>query len=362
MTARGNALGTLLAALLSAGAAAGRVPEAHGAGLDAATIGTVVESLANSVAADYFDAAMGAKAASELRAGLAQGRYAQAPDLEALATLVTRDLYAVAKDRHLSMVVAQPPSPAPAPVRALAEETREERGKRENFGFQKTEILAGNVGYLRVTAFYRPEETREAMAAAMAFLSQADALIVDLRDHGGGATPTVALFTSYFLDQPEMPLFAITPRPPAEPRRYLTEPGTLAHRNGSRPIFVLTSAQTSSGGEAVAFLLQERHRAVVIGEGTWGGANQVPNPRPLGHDFKAYIPNGRMGSTLTGGNWEGVGVIPDVPAGTDQALRVAQAMALQAVLRSVPQGLWQDKLKAELATVALPTGAEPPRH
>jgi C-terminal processing protease CtpA/Prc len=307
--------------------------------------------LALKIEAEYFDQALGAKVAAGLREASAHGRYANVLDLEGLATLVTSDLYTLAKDRHLSLqtVKVLPPQPSQGP--AFKEETREERGKHENFGFQKMEVLPGNVGYLRVTAFYRPEETRGTIAEAMAFLSHADALIVDLRDHGGGATPTVALFTSYFLADPDMPLFAITPRLPAAPRPYLTEPKSLANRNATRPTFLLTSPETCSGGEGVAFLLQERHRAVVIGESTWGGANQVPNPRPITQGLQAFIPNGRMGSSLTGRSWEGGGVIPDVPVASGRAVRVAHAMALKALRETAPEGAWRENLQKELARV-----------
>ncbi len=313
--------------------------------LDAAAIQGAVTALASRIEAEYFDAALATRIAAALRENLAKGRYAAAAGPGALADLVTADMHAVAQDRHLSLAVAKAPTPAsPAP-----QETRAERGRRENFGVQKVEILPGNVGYLRMTGFYRPEEAREVIAQAMAVLSHADALILDFRDHGGGATPTVALFTSYFLEGADMPLFAIAPRPPEEPSTYRSEPAALPHRNASRPTFVLTSPRTASGGEAVAYLLQERHRALVIGEPTWGGANQVPNPRPIAPGFQAYIPNGHMGTALTGRNWEGAGVIPDVPIPADQALRAAQVRALRGLCQSAPEGARLEILKKELA-------------
>ena len=329
---------------------------------DAEFVRTTVATLAEMVEKDYFDPTIGAKVASTLREGLSKGQYADVPDLESLANLLTLDMYAVAKDKHLALLVTKglPSKPSQAPTVAL--ESRKERGQHENFGLQKVEVLPGNVGYLRLTGFYQPVEAREAIAASMAFLSQADALIVDLRDHGGGSSQTVALFTSYLLDCPDMPLFEIAHRSQADPDQYLTEPGALAHRNGTRPTFLLTSPRTSSGGEAVAFLLQERHRAEVIGEGTWGGANQVPPPRPVTQSFEALIPNGHTASALTGKNWEGVGVIPDVPVSADSALRVAHARAIQALLRSAPQGSWHERLKQELALVERQGVTESKRH
>jgi len=329
---------------------------------DAEFVRNTVTTLAGMVEKNYFDPTIGAKVASTLREGLSKGRYAGAPDLESLANLLTSDMYAVAKDKHLALYVTKEPPSTSSQAPTVARESRKERGQHENFGLQKVEVLPGNVGYLRLTGFYQPQEAREAIAASMAFLSHADALIIDLRDHGGGSSETVALFTSYLLDSPGTPLFEIAHRSQATPDQYLTESGALPHRNGTRPIFLLTSPRTSSGGEAVAFLLQERHRAEVIGEGTWGGANQVPPPRPVTQTFEALIPNGHTASALTGKNWEGVGVIPDIPVRADSALRVAHARAIQALMRSATQGSWHEQLKQELALVERQVGTEPKRH
>jgi hypothetical protein len=330
--------------------------------LDAECVRNTVATLAGMVEKDYFDPTIGTKVASTLREGLSKGRYAKAPDLESLANLLTSDMYAVAKDRHLTLFVTKGLPSKPSQASSVAQESRKERGQHENFGLQKAEVLPGNVGYLRLTGFYQPKEAREAIAASMAFLSHADALIIDLRDHGGGSSQTVALFTSYLLDSPDMPLFEIAHRSQAAPDQYLTESKALAHRNGTRPTFLLTSPRTSSGGEAVAFLLQERHRAEVIGEGTWGGANQVPPPRAVTPSFEALIPNGHTTSALSGKNWEGVGVVPDIPVNADSALRVAHERAIQALLRSAPQGSWHEQLKQELALVERQVGTEPKRQ
>ncbi|HEX7554960.1 MAG TPA: S41 family peptidase [Geothrix sp.] len=374
MNSRSSTVCTALVTFLSFGAGltgyatvpgmamTGEPLEGKQAVFDAEFVRNTVETLAGMVEKDYFDPTIGAKVASTLREGLSKGQYANAPDLESLANLLTSDMYAVAKDRHLSLFVTKglPSKHSQAPT--VARESRKERGQHENFGLQKVEVLPGNVGYLRLTGFYQPQEAREAIATSMAFLSHADALIVDLRDHGGGSSQTVALFTSYLLDSPDMPLFEIAHRSQAAPDQYLTESGALPYRNGTRPTFLLTSPRTSSGGEAVAFLLQERHRAEVIGEGTWGGANQVPPPRAVTQTFEALIPNGHTTSALTGKNWEGVGVVPDLPVTAESALRVAHARAIQALLRSAPQGSWHEQLKQELALVERQGGTEPKRH
>ena len=68
-------------------------------------------------------------------------------------------------------------------------------------------------------------------------------------------------------------------------------------------------------------------RATIVGETTGGGANAggVVDVAPL---FRAYLPMGRPVDRDTGGNWEGVGVIPDVKAPARDALALAHRVAL----------------------------------
>ena len=82
------------------------------------------------------------------------------------------------------------------------------------------------------------------------------------------------------------------------------------------------SARTFSGGEELAYDLQALGRARVVGETTGGGAH----PRvgfPLTDVLQAHVPVARSVNALTEGNWEGVGVLPDVPCAADDALDVA---------------------------------------
>jgi C-terminal processing protease CtpA/Prc len=100
----------------------------------------------------------------------------------------------------------------------------------------------------------------------------------------------------------------------------------MPEHDGRRPIYVLTSAKTFSAGEGLAFLLQERRRAEVVGEVTAGAANPG-RPYGVNDRFTVTVPNGRVRSAVHGGNWEGTGVTPDVKTGAAAALAVAHARA-----------------------------------
>lgn len=330
--------------MLMCGQAAG---QQRGVTLDRDIVRDAVESLAEIVAREYFDADVATRIASSLRQGLASGRYDASGTLDELANLLTRDLFATSNDRHLGVTVI--PSPPALPVPATPAETREVRGRRTNFGVQRVEILAGNVGYLNLRWFWRPEEAGDAVAAAMSVLSSADALIVDMRENSGGSPGTVALLASYLFDSPDLPLFVIVPRDTGTGDWYRTVAVPLEH-NARRPIFVLTSARTFSAGEGFAYILQERGRAEVIGERTPGAANPG-RAYPVNDRLEVTVPNSYVQTAVRRDNWEGVGVQPDIVVSASDALRVAHVRALRLLIASSPGGSWRETLERELAAL-----------
>ena len=300
-----------------------------------------VEAVAAVVAQEYFHQDVATRAAQTIREHGSQGRYAEAQSLESLAWILTRDLFEATKDKHLVVRVADHrPPPALA-----ADEARAIRARRTNYGIRRVEVLGGNVGYLDLTDFYRLVEARDALTAAMYLLRSADAMIVDMRDNSGGSPETVALLTSYFFDLPKLPLFEIIPRV-GNARPYATASPAIPDRNAKRPAFVLTAKRTFSAGEGFAFILQERRRATIIGEQTAGAANPG-RPYPAGR-FEVTIPNGQVRTAVTGRNWEGNGVFPDVQVPAADALYVAHIMALRELLSGAESGPWQQTLKRHL--------------
>ena len=51
---------------------------------------------------------------------------------------------------------------------------------------------------MKVSAFFSLDMSRNTLAAAMNFLAHTDALIIDLRNSGGGDVAMTELFTDYF--------------------------------------------------------------------------------------------------------------------------------------------------------------------
>lgn len=319
--------------------------------LSAADVRATVEGVAATINREYMDPALGERAAGVLRRRLSEGQYLNLRQPDVLAARLTYDLLLESNDKHLHVAIV----PAPVSVPAAAADARQRDVNRTNAGVQRLELLDGNVGYLNLTHFWRASEARDTIAGAMRLLRHSDALIIDLRQNGGGSPDTVALTFGYLFDQGGLPLFAIVPRS-GNQVAYATPDPAPAERDGRRPVYVLTSSRTFSAGEGFAFLLQERARAEVVGERTAGAANPGQAYRVTPR-FEVTVPNGRVQSAIRGANWEGRGVTPDVDVPAEKALTVAHARALKRLLDAA-SGESRDRLERALNTLA-PTEVPP---
>jgi C-terminal processing protease CtpA/Prc len=319
-----------------------------GLALDPAFVRTTVESIGAMISKEYFDPTVGAEVDAALKRALAEGRYADAADDAALAASINRDLFAATRDKHLNLEARRDVPAERERSVEQADQTRATVVRRSNAGVRRVEILPGNVGYFELTNFFRPEEARDAITTAMQLLSHTDALIFDMRANGGGSPGTVALLLGSLLG-PDVALYDIVHRTPEPADHDATETAPRAGRDVNRPAYVLTSARTFSGGEGFAFLLQERHRAEIVGEGTAGAAN-AGRPYRVNARFSVTIPNGQVRSAVSGGNWEGAGVTPDVKTPVD-ALNVAHARALRGLINRELPGPWRDTLERALRNV-----------
>jgi len=193
---------------------------------------------------------------------------------------------------------------------------------KENTGFSKLAWLDGNIGLLELRRFNAFAEAKEMMAAAMTFLANADAIILDIRENGGGSGDYLS---SYFLPYPTQLTGSYSRQDD-----YLTQSWTIGDVGTARqtevPLFVLTSKRTFSAAEAFAYDMKVRKRATLIGEPTKGGAHSVDLFK-VGDRFEIYIPTERAVNPVTGGNWEGTGVLPDVAVPAAAALDTALVLA-----------------------------------
>ncbi len=211
---------------------------------------------------------------------------------------------------------------------------RQEESRQDHYGVHKLERLAGNVGYLDIRYFHRPAWGGEAVVEAMKYLSSTAAVIIDVRNCTGGYPGMVALVCTYLFDEEPLLLDSIYWRDNDLTQQYWTLPYVPGRRFPDTPVFLLTSKKTFSAGEEIAFILQTRKRALIIGEKTDGGAHPGA-PFRISPHFEAFIPIGRSISPITGSDWEGIGVTPDIPVPSEQSFNRAYQLALQRVLAEV---------------------------
>jgi retinol-binding protein 3 len=288
----------------------------------AAARAAVVEQLAHELDTRYVDAARGAARARILRARLHAHAYDAIASSAALADRLNADLESVSHDKHLHVDYSPDVFPlAIADARPDPEQAAFELAqmKRVNYGFDDVQRLPFNIGYFKLDLLMPGADTEARLAAAMTLLQDTHALIVDLRENHGGDPATVALLCSYLFDQ-RTHLNDIWHRAGARTDEAWTSGQVAGPRYGAqREIVVLTSHETFSAGEDLAYALKTLHRATLVGEATGGGAHPGDMHR-LGDHFAAFIPDSRSISPITHADWEGVGVAPDVPVAADKAL------------------------------------------
>lgn len=294
--------------------------------LDAAARQRVLDGVADKLKESYVYPETAQKMIQALRDHQKHGEYDAITDGDAFAGLITRQLEDVSHDKHLH--VSYSPYKLPPDDHGPTAEEKEMRRKRlehSNCGFEKVDVLPGNIGYLKFDFFADPEECGPTAIAAMNFLAHVDAIIFDLRENGGGDPKMIALISSYLFEKPTH-LNDLYNRQKDETTQYWTLPYVPGARLPDVPGFVLTSKETFSGAEEFSYNLKNLKRATLIGETTGGGAHPVDGHRIDDH-FMIGVPFARAINPISKTNWEGTGVSPDVEAQASDALDVAKKLA-----------------------------------
>jgi C-terminal processing protease CtpA/Prc len=296
----------------------------------------VIRSLADKLKAYYIYPDIAENIHSQLNKHLEQGNYSDITEGDLFALALTLHMQEVNHDEHLWVRWHQEPLPEDDDFRhnRLWQEERLLEARRDNFGIYKVERLPGNIGYLDIRYFHRAAWGGDTVTAAMNFLANVSALIIDLRKCTGGYPAMICLIISYFFGEEPIHISSIYWRDDDITQQYWTLPYIPGKRLGDIPIYVLTSKHTFSGGEGFASILQSRKRATVIGEKTDGGAHPGASYRLHPH-FEAFIPIGRGIDPVTGKDLEGIGVIPNIIMPQEHAFLAAYNRALVEVLGSL---------------------------
>lgn len=321
----------------------------------------IATQVAKAVDDNFFDPARARTIADGLRANAQKGDYDRFTNPFDLATALSAYLHPF--DGHFAVVYrpngddlpgARRPGPGHGPG---ANSGPNLPLARQNYGFVRTEMLPGGIGYIAVNQFAQVEArsandpARKAVDAALQAVVGARAIIVDLRSSRGGAPSMVAYLASYFVPG-GAPIF----------NTFYSRGGTgseapVVDPTGPRrldvPLYVLVNGGTGSASESFPYTLQAAKRAVIVGEPTNGRANPGGFIR-VGGGFAVFVSSGAPKNPITKTNWEGAGVQPDVPVASADALNRAQDVALQRLLTTA-QGPDAAELRWLLADRQAPT-------
>ena len=293
----------------------------------------VVDSVSQLLNDNYVFPEVAKEMTALIRQQLEKGAYEGISNPNQFADKLTEDLRSICKDKHLRVRFS------PEQV-AMMREHRDDEGtpeayivgmRRNNFGFKEIKILEGNIGYLDLRGFNDTRYAGETAVAAMNFLSSADALIIDLRNNGGGSPSMIQLITSYLYDAEPVHLNNFYWRPTDEHTQTWTLPHVSGKRRPDMDVYVLTSSRTFSAAEEFSYNLKNLERATLVGETTGGGAH--PGGTQIATDrFTVWVPQGRAINPITNTNWEGTGVEPHVKVSAKKALATAHLKAIEKLM------------------------------
>lgn len=320
--------------------------------LDSATRGGVAENFAQLLADNYAYPEVGVKMADAIREKLKSGAYNKITSPTEFADALQTDARAVSNDLHLRVgfgVRAMPQMQAPSSTEMYTQSLR------QNGGISSVQILEGNIGYLAldIQVFQNPV-AKDAIASAFAFVHNTDALILDIRGNpGGNGGPELIL--SYLSEGSPYVASIVHWRKDNLVQQFHTINVGDRSYGSLKPVYVLTSHTTFSAAENLAYEIQSFKRGTIVGETTGGGANPSGGAGlpPLGHGFTAQIPNGYVVNPVTGKNWEGVGVKPNIVVSASQAFGIAWSLAAQRLSESAPPDTFDPQHLAILQALAV---------
>jgi len=300
---------------------------------------TLVAAVAAKLKERYVDRGIGQQLADALLAFEKDGRYESIRNDVELAHRITDDIYrtsgaiGIPAGAFVADVVhsARPiPDGPPPPMTAATRDANRIRMLEQNCLFRRIETLPRNIGYLKLDGFMEPSTCEETARRAMATVNKADALIIDLRDNGGGMGETALQIAGYLFDRPA---FLFDPRPHSRVPSHTASPiagNTLANK----PVYVLTSSRTQSAAEYFVYNLKMLKRVTLVGERTAGAMHSGAFHRIDDHFGIGIQEIAPPDNPYPVKGWEIIGITPDVAVPGADALDVARTLAESRARRS----------------------------
>ncbi len=239
---------------------------------------------------------------------------------------LTKDLREISNDKHfrvnynpkfIKMILSEPEETPEEEI-----EWEKEQGLKENFGFEKLEILEGNIGYLRFNFFYPLKLVKSTIDASIEFLKYTDGIIIDLRDNQGGYGPTDNYLASYFFDNNPIHWSTNFEKPINKITNDSTFNDITIKDLVDKPLYILISNNTVSNAEKFSYAMKHLDRAILVGEKSYGAANGT-DFLILNENYGIQVPVCNITIPTTNGNWEAIGVKPDIESKKEDSFNIA---------------------------------------
>lgn len=239
--------------------------------------------------------------------------------------VISDELLDVSKDGHLSIMLVKDELKEPTHILVHNEDLL-----KNNYAFQKLEIMPGNVGYLKFNKFYADDEAVKTVDDAFGFLKNTDAIIIDLRNNIGGSPELVRYMLSHFFEEKSL-LWQNHSRDYEDTYDYESLVGIGSPKfKQNFPLFILIGPDTASAAEIFSYTLKHFNKAIILGENSLGIANAV-SAFKINKHFVGRFSVVRPINPMTGTNWEHVGVVPHIQSDLKDSLTTAHNEALKSL-------------------------------
>jgi C-terminal processing protease CtpA/Prc len=270
---------------------------------------TAIQTIARHIAENYVDQAKGGQISSHILMANHKGEFKKTDSWEEFDAQVTKSIQKFSGDGHL--YVKYNPEIVKGLQTTQADSQQMNTGEKpneNNYGFTETKIVGDNIGYIKLSEINLTKQSLPALYSTMEKVANTNALIIDLRDNGGGGSNIGAVLESYFLPA-GTPLLEFMSRSGTQTIDSTVD--WLDKKKYDKPVYILTNRKTASAAEAFAFVMQNQKRAKIVGETSAGAANRnswfaINNENYLSVSTAAtFLPGTQI-------SWEQEGVQPDV--------------------------------------------------
>ena len=276
---------------------------------------TIIAELRNQIRQHYVIEDMANDLDRKLQQHQDSTRYREVKSPDTLAKYLTEDLRRWSSDLHFLIFYVKPLPPGALPPGNIA----------VGAPFAKVRMLDGNVAYVH-NINGRLSHPKEEISRVLSKASSANAVIIDLRSCTGGSRESVRFLVSHFFARAFH--FVTYHQRQKKPKKVQTLKKVPGKRLSEIPVYILTGKNTASGCEALAYHLKHQERATIVGQTTMGAAHAVKT-YDLAHNFRMLLPHIRTIDPVTGTDWEGTGVVPNIAVPENQAFDAAYQRARQ---------------------------------